>query len=235
MKKGSNFKGNLPKVLEKKLGYSFKKKSLLEQALTHKSYANENHLELHNERLEFLGDAVLELGVSELLMERYPHFDEGDLSKLRAAIVNERQLAELARGLGLGAHLSLGKGEEQTSGREKNSILSDGFEALLGAIYLDRGFKKAVEVIRHHYEQLLNETPEQRFYTDYKTELQEKSQAIYKAIPHYRLIAETGPDHEKTFEVEIFIQGQSFGKGRGKSKKEAEQEAAREALVKINV
>ena len=167
-------------------------------------------------------------------MERYPHFDEGDLSKLRAAIVNERQLAELARGLGLGTHLALGKGEEQTSGREKNSILSDGFEALLGAIYLDRGFKKSVEVIRHHYEKLLDQTPEQKFYTDYKTELQEKSQAAYKSIPHYRLIAETGPDHEKTFEVEIFIHSQSFGKGRGKSKKEAEQEAAREALERLS-
>ncbi len=224
-----------PAELEKKLEYSFKKKTLLKRALTHKSYANEHHLppDHDNERLEFLGDAVLELGVSEFLMERFPHFDEGNLSKLRAAIVNEKQLAELARSLDLGTHLYLGKGEELTSGREKNSILSDSFEAVLGAVYLDRGYKRALALIRLLYGKLLDQTPEAHFYKDFKTELQERSQGLYRSIPHYRLVAEEGPDHEKTFEIEIFIREQSFGRGRGKSKKEAEQAAARMALEKI--
>ncbi|MBI4196311.1 MAG: ribonuclease III, partial [Deltaproteobacteria bacterium] len=202
-------------VIEKSLGYSFKSDALLKRALTHKSYANENRLpsEQQNERLEFLGDAVLELAISEFLMEKFPLFSEGDLSKLRAAIVNEQQLTEIARGLNLGEFLYLGRGEEQTSGREKPSLLADAFEALLGAIYLDRGYKKASLVIRKHYGRMLEQSPVESFYRDYKTDLQEKSQALFRSIPKYKLVSEIGPDHSKTFEVEIYIREQLMGKG----------------------
>lgn len=223
------------KKLESSLNYSFKKKDLLCQALTHKSYANEKKMDPseHNERLEFLGDAVLELAVSEFLMMRYTQFSEGELSKLRASIVNEKQLATLARGLNLGDYLYLGRGEEQTSGREKSSLLADAFEAVLGAVYVDRGFKKAFEVIRHHYSKLLGDQPPENFYKDYKTELQEKSQELFRSVPHYKLIAEMGPDHNKIFEVELSVRQEVMGRGRGRSKKEAEQEAAQEALQKM--
>jgi len=225
------------KRIEKAIGYSFKKTMFLKRALTHKSYANENKLpaEEQNERLEFLGDAVLELCVSELLMERHPQYSEGDLSKLRAAIVNEKQLANFARTFTLGESLYLGRGEEQTSGREKPSLLADAYEAVLGAIYLDRGFSKAASVIRKHYEQLLDAATTEEIYKDYKTELQEKSQSIFKSIPRYRLAGESGPDHDKTFEIELTIRNEVMGRGTGRSKKEAEQQAAREALGKINV
>jgi ribonuclease III len=227
--------GKKIKALEKGIGYSFKKASFLKRALTHKSYANERKLsaEEHNERLEFLGDAVLELAVSELLMKRYPDFSEGDLSKMRAAIVNEKQLASLARNFRLGDYLYLGRGEEQTSGREKSSLLADAYEAILGGIYLDRGVKKAFQVIQKHYSNLLDQTPPHAFYQDYKTELQERCQSLYRAIPRYKLVAERGPDHDKTFDVEIYIRNQIMGRGFGRSKKEAEQEAAREALEKL--
>ena len=218
--------------LEKIIGYSYKKKTMLKRALTHKSYANEQKLDPSedNERLEFLGDAVLELAISEFLMTRFPEFSEGDLSKTRAAIVNEKQLANLARGFHLGDYLYLGRGEEQTSGREKDSLLADAYEAILGSIYMDRGFKKAMEVVRQHYNALMNNTPYQRFYQDYKTELQEKCQGLFRAVPRYRLIAEIGPDHDKTFEIELYVRNELMGRGRGRNKKEAEQQAARKAL-----
>lgn len=221
--------------LEKALGYSFKKIALLQRALTHKSYANEKKLpgDEDNERLEFLGDAVLELAVSELLMQRYPDFSEGDLSKMRAAVVNEKQLAELAKRFRLGEHLYLGRGEEQTSGREKSSLLADAYEAILGGIYLDRGFDKAVRVVRRHYTELLDRTPPHEFYQDYKTELQEKCQGLYRTAPRYRLVGERGPDHDKIFDVELFVRNEVMGRGIGRNKKEAEQEAARQALEKL--
>ena len=224
------------KEVEKTIGYSFRKTALLKRALTHKSFANENKLppEEQNERLEFLGDAVLELAVSELLMEKYPNYSEGDLSKLRAAIVNEKQLASFAREFRLGDLLYLGKGEELTSGREKPSLLADAYEAVLGAIYLDRGFAKAAQVIRKHYQKLLDHTPSEDIYKDYKTELQEKSQSLYRSVPRYRLAAESGPDHDKTFQIELLIRGEVMGRGEGRSKKEAEQMAAREALQKLS-
>lgn len=223
------------KVFEKSLGYSFKHKIYLVRALTHKSYANENNLESveQNERLEFLGDAVLELAVSELLMERFPHFSEGELSKLRASIVNERQLAELGRRYRLGEFIYLGKGEEQTKGREKHSLLSDAYEAILGAVYLDRGFKKARNLIQNHYVDLLDSTEIESLYQDYKTKLQEVSQNLFQSIPKYHLAGEKGPDHEKIFEVHLFIQDNLYGVGMGRSKKIAEQKAAKEALLKI--
>jgi ribonuclease-3 len=220
------------KELEKRLGARFWKKELLRRGLTHKSYANEKRWEAtyHNERLEFLGDAVLELVVSHVLMELYPEAPEGELSKLRAAMVNEKTLASLARSLGIGEQLYLGKGEEMGQGREKSSLLSDAYEAILGALYLDRGFKKAFKVVRRHAESLMAQVNDEGFYKDYKTLLQEASQNRFKMVPRYRLVEELGPDHDKTFKIDILINKEVYGVGTGKSKKEAEQNAAREAL-----
>lgn len=223
------------KAFEKNIGYSFKNKKILTQCLMHKSFSNEAGLDIsqNNERLEFLGDAVLELSISQLLMDKFPSLAEGDLSKMRAGIVNEKQLADMARLAKLGDFLLLGKGEEQTGGRDKNSLLSDAYEALFGAIYIDRGFSKAFDFIKGQYEGHLPQSPDHVFYQDYKTLLQERSQAIYRQIPRYRLVREHGPDHDKTFEVNLTILDKVVGIGTGKSKKEAEQDAARMALEQI--
>ena len=223
------------KQCEKRLGYRFKHRSHLKRALTHRSFVNELRLPAteHNERYEFLGDAVLELAVSHLLMERFPEAPEGELSKLRAAIVNEGQLAELAREIGLGDDLKLGKGEDQTGGRDKPSLLSDAFEAVVGAVYLDRGFGKAFDVLERLYRAVLDRAGGVGFIRDYKTRLQEVSQARFRAVPSYRLQRTVGPDHAKTFEIHLYIQNERWGVGRGASKKNAEQAAAAEALAKL--
>lgn len=220
------------KDFEKRIGYKFKRREYLKRALTHKSFANEQRLPQteHNERYEYLGDAVLELSISHILMERFPDHPEGELSKLRAAIVNETQLAELARAIGLGDYLYLGKGEDQTGGRDKPSLLSDAFEAVLGAIYLDRGFDRTRKVVERNYGNVLENVGRVGFIRDYKTKLQEVSQAKFKAVPRYRLQSTMGPDHAKLFEVHLFINDRQLGVGRGPSKKQAEQEAAAEAL-----
>ncbi len=223
------------KVLEKRLGVRFWNRELLRRAFTHKSFANEKKWDAiyHNERLEFLGDAVLELVVSHTLMDRFPDSTEGELSKLRAAMVNEKTLSDLARKLELGQSLYLGKGEEMGQGREKNSLLANAYEALLGALYLDRGFKKAFKVVTEHMHDLLERMNEDGFYCDYKTKLQETAQNLFKVIPRYHLADETGPDHDKTFTVQLTLNGETYGVGKGKNKKEAEQLAAREALKAI--
>lgn len=223
------------KIFEKRLSYKFKNPDLLRRALTHKSYANEMKLPPlnHNERLEFLGDTVLELVVSHLLMQTFEEVPEGELSKLRAAIVNEEKLAGLARQFDLGKFLYLGKGEEATGGRDKPSLLSDALEAVLGAIYLDRGFAKAYAVIEKHVTALIEEVGKVGFFQDYKTRLQEISQGRFRTTPRYKLIRATGPDHSKTFEVQIFIHDDLFGVGEGPSKKSAEQSAAKKALEKL--
>jgi len=223
------------KGLERVIGYKFKRRENLRRALIHKSYANEMRLAPteHNERLEYLGDAVLELVVSHMLMERFPDSPEGELSKLRAAIVNEGQLADLARVLGLGEYLYLGKGEDQTGGRDKPSLLSDALEAVFGAIYLDRGYKKAFGAIASIYEDVLDRVGGAGFVRDFKTRLQEVSQSRFRSVPRYRLQKTTGPDHAKTFEIHLYIQDDLWGVGRGASKKAAEQAAAREALRKL--
>lgn len=223
------------KDLEHKLGFKFRERMHLKRALTHRSYANENKLPAtdHNERYEFLGDAVLELGISQLLMEHFATHTEGELSKLRASIVNEAQLAELARKLGLGGHLYLGKGEDQTGGRDKPSLLADAFEAVLGAMYIDRGWEKAFSMVTRYYEPVLSAVSQGNYIKDFKTQLQEEAQSRFHAIPRYRLVKETGPDHQKTFEVNLFIEEELYGIGTGMSKKAAEQEAAKEALKKL--
>lgn len=221
--------------LEDQLPYRFQDVSLLKRALTHKSFANEQRLTSlsQNERDEFLGDAVLELAISHLLMEAFPEAPEGELSKLRAAVVNETSLAELARALKVGEFLYLGKGEEQCQGRNKDSLLSDAFEAVLGAVYLDAGFAPAFKVVKRQFGPLIRRATQQDIIRDYKTRLQEESQTRFQAVPRYELISENGPDHDKTFSITILIKNQPYGSGSGKSKKQAEQMAAREALEKL--
>ncbi|MFH1626247.1 MAG: ribonuclease III [Pseudomonadota bacterium] len=220
------------KELQRKISYKFKNLNLLKQALTHRSFANEDQSGLadDNERLELLGDAVLDLVITHLLMNRFPHYTEGDLSKARAAMVNERRLSSIARGLGLGDYLFLSKGEELTKGRDKDSILAAAFEALVGSIYLDRGFRKVYKVMVRHFSSILDTEKERGFYKDFKTQLQEHSQSCFKTTPRYILAGESGPDHDKTFHINILINGKLFGEGSGKSKKEAEQKAAKVAL-----
>ena len=223
------------KGLEKNLGYRFKRKQWLKNGLTHKSYANERRLAAldHNERLEFLGDAVLELVVSHLLMENYPEAAEGELSKVRASIVNEKTLAGVAKAHELGKYLYLGKGEEIGAGREKPSLLANALEAVLGSIYMDRGFKRAFKVIKRIALELFQQVGQEGFYKDYKTQLQERAQVLFKTVPKYKLINESGPDHDKTFQINLTIRGELLGVGSGKSKKNAEQNAAKEALLAL--
>ena len=223
------------KGLQKSIRYRFRSLDLLDQGLRHKSFVHEN-LQLNhtdNERLEFLGDAVLAIVISHVLMERHPEYSEGKLSRLRSAIVNETQLAAIAREIGLGDYLLLGKGEEMTGGRAKNSILAASLEALLASVYLDGGFKKAYQVISCLFAQPLEMSGEENFYQDFKTKLQEASQEKFKAAPRYVLAKEFGPDHDKIFGMKVLIQGKVVGVGAGKSKKEAEQKAARKCLQKI--
>ena len=225
------------KEFEKHLGISFRDREHLKRALMHKSFANENKYPYsdHNERSEYLGDAVLELAISKILYERFSDNTEGDLSKLRAAIVNEEQLAELAREIHLGEHLYLGKGEDQTGGRDKPSLLSDAYEAVLGAIFIDRGFDKAVKVIQKNFDGILKKVGGSGYVNDYKTRLQEVVQGKFRTVPRYKLAREIGPDHSKTFEIQLLINGAHTSTGTGASKKAAEQDAARQALEKIEV
>lgn len=217
---------------QERLGYAFGRIELLEKAFRHSSYAHEqegSNLE-DNERLEFLGDAVLDLGISHLLMDLFPSAQEGDLSKYRAAVVNERILSQVARDLGLGECLLLGRGEEMGGGREKPSILADALEALLGAIYLDGGFEKALGIIQSLFRFLISKLDTGESMEDYKSMLQEHTQDVYKARPDYIVIHESGPSHDKLFRIAIYLRDKVLAEAEGKSKKEAEQKAAREAL-----
>jgi ribonuclease-3 len=220
--------------IQERIHYSFRDEELLTRALTHKSFANENRLAHHNERMEFLGDAVLNLVVSEYLMETCPEMSEGDLSRLRAAVVSEPSLAAVSRGIGLGEFLLLGKGEEQTGGRNKDSLLADSLEALIASVYLDAGQEEARSFVLAFFEEKIRTTCSARATLDYKTELQELCQERLKILPEYRVVSETGPDHQKLFEVELSIRGEVLGRGAGRSKKEAEQRAAKEALEKLS-
>jgi ribonuclease-3 len=229
-------KGKLPKKpddLTAILDYSFKNEELLSQAFRHPSYVYEKDDPgvSDNQRLEFLGDAVINLAISHLLMESFPEMKEGDLSKYRASLVSESGLHFIARELELGDYLLLGKGEERTNGRKKPSILTDALEALIGAIYLDGGFTDVLRVIEGIFSPLLNRIGLGGSINDFKTELQEYSQEAFQSTPEYRLEKETGPDHNKTFYVAVYLKGNVLGRGEGKSKKEAEQRAAKEALV----
>jgi ribonuclease III len=220
-----------PSGIEIQIGYRFKNKYLLQEALRHSSYVNEltNSDLRDNERLEFLGDAVLNLVVGHILMRTYPELKEGDLSRNRANLVNESQLAKTARSIHLGDYILLGKGESQTQGREKNSILADSFEALTAAIYLDGGFETAYEIIENKLQPLIEQLDAADSDYDYKSRLQERVQVGGGAMPVYRIIREDGPDHDKTFWVALKVIDIET-EGRGKSKKAAEQDAAKKAL-----
>lgn len=222
-----------PDDLARVTDYSFKNQELLYQAIRHPSYVYEkdNPRVSDNQRLEFLGDAVINLAISNLLMESFPEMKEGDLSKYRASLVSENGLSCIALELELGDYLLLGKGEEQTDGRKKLSILSDALEALIGAIYLDGGFTEALRVIAKLFSSLLESISHGKSVNDFKTDLQEYSQEAFQSTPQYRLEKEAGPDHNKTFYAEVYLKGDLMGKGKGKSKKEAEQNAAKEALT----
>lgn len=219
------------KELERKIGYQFRNFSLLEQAVTHSSFANENKGRGYkdNERLEFLGDAVLEVASSEFLYHHYPDMPEGDMTKLRASIVCEPTLALCTRELSLGAYLRLGKGEDRTGGRQRDSIVSDAMEAVIGAIYLDGGFANAKEFVRRF---ILTDIEHKQLFYDSKTILQEMVQSEDKeASIVYHLVAEEGPDHDKKFIVELLVDNQKEGQGTGRTKKAAEQEAAYRAIL----
>ena len=220
-----------PAELEQQLSYDFSNKDFLHEALRHSSYVNELAQENlnDNERLEFLGDAVLNLIVGHLLMRRYPDIHEGELSRRRANLVNESQLAEMARSFELGEYVQLGKGEIQTDGREKNSILADTFEALTAAVYLDGGFDAAFRFIKANFLPMMDRQDSTSNNYDYKSQLQELVQVSHGAMPNYRIIREDGPDHDKTFWVELKVLDTET-QGSGKNKKTAEQEAAQKAL-----
>lgn len=218
--------------LQQVIGYEFKQKRLLIQALTHSSYANERRMKKHsdNERLEFLGDAVLEIISSEYLYNHFPELPEGELTKMRASLVCEPTLAFCTKDMQLGDYLLLGRGEERTGGRERNSILSDTLEAVIGAIYLDGGFASAKEFILKF---ILTDIAHKQLFYDSKTILQETVQGRGMGDLSYQLIGENGPDHDKVFTIELCIGGKSVSTGEGHTKKAAEQEAAYNALVKI--
>ena len=216
--------------LQDKIGYKFTEEKLLRQAVTHSSFANEKHLKKHsdNERLEFLGDAVLEIVSSEFLYKNYPKKSEGDLTKFRASLVCEPTLALCTREIDLGKYLYLGKGEDLNGGRMRNSILSDALEAVIGAIYLDGGFENAKKFI-HRF--ILTDIEHKKLFYDCKTSLQEVIQGHYEEELNYRLVSEEGPDHDKKFSVEARIGEKVIGRGIGHTKKAAEQEAAYQALL----
>jgi len=221
------------KEMEKLLGYRFKDRSLLFMSLCHRSYINEQGLPLldSNERLEFLGDSVVELAVTHVLYEDFPGYAEGELTKVRASLVQRSALALAAERLGLGEHLMLGKGEELTGGRKKSSILADAFEAVVGALYLDGGFKVARGMVISCLERTIHEIIKWGP-GDYKSELQELAVKKTGSVPHYRISGE-GPDHFKIFHAIVKVSGKSFGPVAGTSKKEAEQGAARFAMESL--
>jgi ribonuclease III len=228
-------------ALQASLQYQFKDRELLRLALSHKSHANEGRkrgvskedfVRLHNERLEFLGDSVLGLVISDMLSEKFPWADEGKLSKMRSSLVKEETLARIARSIQLGTFILLGRGEDSTKGRDKESILSSSYEAVLGALYLDGGLPAVFQAATLHFAPLLEESLLLSLQHDTKTQLQEFAQARFRKSPVYKVVSEEGPDHEKLFEVMVAIgEHKRFGKGR--NKKEAEQAAARFLLENL--
>ncbi len=213
-------------MIEKKLNYKFKNQELLQTALTHSSFANETSVD-SNERLEFLGDAVLGFVTARFLYDHFPKASEGELSKVRSAIVSRLNFARLAQELRIDKEILLGKGEEITGGRKRESNLSGTFEAVIGAIYLDGGYRKVFKIITRLLKDCLDQ---KNMFMDYKTKLQELAQKHYKSMPKYKVILEEGPPHDKCFHVEVKVTRKVLGKGLGRNKKEAEQAAAKEVL-----
>lgn len=225
------------KEFMKIIGYEFNNMSLLNRALTHSSYINEKRgaQKENNERLEFLGDAILDAVISEYLYKKSDSYEEGDLTRMRASIVCESSLAECGAGLDMGKYFLLGKGEENTGGRTRSSILADALEALFGAIYLDGGWKEAEKFILKCLGGLINQAITGKLHLDYKTRLQEVVQSKTDLNIHYETVKEEGPDHNKTFYVDVIIGEEVKGSGRGRNKKEAEQNAAKDALHRTNI
>jgi ribonuclease-3 len=219
--------------LEKRIAYKFTKVEFLKEALTHKSFyvESEKKSTFYNERLEYLGDAVLDLIISDVLFHEYPKDEEGPLSQRRAALVSEEVLAEMALSLSLDNELKLGKGEKQLGGQKKSRLLSCVFEAILGAVYLDGGYESAQKVVHHlFYERIKNLGDENNYRKDYKTRLQEEIQKMVSQTPTYVVELEQGPAHDKTFEITVRLGDRVLGRGEGKTKKQAEQLAAQQAL-----
>ncbi|NBI06856.1 ribonuclease III [Senegalia massiliensis] len=224
------------KQFQERINYEFSDITLLNKALTHSSYANEFKSKkiLYNERLEFLGDSVLGLVISDYIFNKYKNFPEGELTKIRALTVCEPSLAEISKKLNLGEFMLLGKGEEATGGRTRISILSDAFEAVIGAIYLDGGMKASKKFILNNLLETIINAVNGEMLLDYKTELQEIIQQDSNSNIKYNVVKEEGPDHNKKFYVEVSNNGKILGTGKGNSKKEAEQNAAKFALKKVN-
>jgi len=218
-------------MIEKKLGYKFKDRKLLKTALTHSSYANETSVE-SNERLEFLGDAVLGFVVARVLYDRYPDAAEGKLSKMRSAIVSRMNFAHYAQELKIDKQLLLGKGEENTGGSLRQSNLAGAFESVIGAIFIDGGYRKVNSIITKLLKNCLS--GDQEIFKDYKTKLQEVAQRKFRKVPKYKVVLEEGPPHDKFFHIEVKLGRKCLGKGVGRNKKQAEQEAAKEGLEFIS-
>lgn len=223
------------KKFEKEIGLKFKDEELLKRSLTHRSFLNEHDNEdlKSNERLEFLGDAVLELVVSEFLFNEYPDRPEGELTSFRASVVKTDNLAKISKKLGLGEFLLMSKGEEMTGGRQKEYLLANTFEAVIGALYLDQGYEPVKEFLTKHLVPQIATIVKYRLDIDAKTKLQEKTQSVFKKTPVYKVIKEKGPDHDKIFTVAVKINGKVYGEGEGITKQKAEDAAASKALRKL--
>ena len=222
-------------ALEKQIGYRFSDKSILIEALTHKSlhYENPKDAPVYNERLEFLGDSVISLVVVESLYNLRGRHQESEMSKIKSFVVKGTTLSAVAKEISMGDYLRLGKGEDDSGGRKKVSILANALEALIGAVYIDGGIERARQCVDRLLGDRLEEAVESGQYHDYKTELQEECQMRFGSLPEYRLAAQKGLEHEKTFEVEVLISGEPYGRGVGRSKKEAQTAAAKEAIIKL--
>jgi len=221
--------------LENSLGYCFKNKKILTEAITHRSFFHENpdRADAYNERLEFLGDSVLGLVIVEYLFLLDSRLTESVMAKMKSYLVKEAVISEVSTSLSIGNYLRLGKGEEATGGRKKKSLLADAIEAVLGAVYMDGGFEAAREVILRLFRRRINDIVSSGEFHDFKTDLQEKTQLLFGTIPEYKTIREEGEEHRKVFTVEALILGERYGTGSGKSKKEAETLAAKEALGRL--
>jgi ribonuclease-3 len=222
-------------ALERRISYRFKDRGLLEQALTHRSRAAEDVSgAADNESLEFLGDAVLGFVVADRLFHQFPEYNEGQKSKIKAAVVSTQSLARHAEAIKLGDYLLLGRGEEKTGGRLKSALLADTYEALVAAIYLDGGLEPAAGFLHRELKDAIDGGSERLFVQDYKSALQERVQALGRALPEYRVSGESGPDHHKLFSIEVVVNGEVLGTATGRAKKEAEQDAARQALLRLD-
>lgn len=222
------------KEILKKVNFRFKDLKLLNLALSHRSYVNENNLKENNERLEFLGDSILSFVITEYLYKKYPEYSEGELAKIRSFIISEDTLSKIAKRIGLNKYILIGKGEESSGGRNKTTIIADAFEAFLGSCYLDSNIRQIKKLILKLFKTEIEMVVENKHEKDYKTLLQEYSQKTFKQYPVYKLVNKKGPEHNRTFFVKVFVNGKAIGSGEGKSIKNAEKEAAKNAYLKLN-